>query len=110
MALGPQLQGELLFEPGKSELRPESLLLLEELASLIGDVEEQVSVEGHSDSQPGGQGTDNWEISTGRAIADGEFAPVPRPRNSPVVTVECDPLELITYGGRRSCRCRNHCH
>jgi chemotaxis protein MotB len=61
--------GELLFEPGSAKLRAESLLLLEELASLVSDVDEEVSVEGHSDSQNAGAGESNWGISTARAVA-----------------------------------------
>ena len=63
-----RVKGELLFEPGSAKLRAESLLLLEELASLVRDTEEEVSVEGHSDSQRPGVGGDNWNISTARAV------------------------------------------
>ncbi len=63
--------GQLLFDAGSIELRPESFVLLNEIARLIAAVPELVSIEGHTDVTPAatGSGMSNWHLSTGRAIS-----------------------------------------
>jgi len=63
--------GQLLFDPGSADLRPESFVLLKEIALLIQAVPGPVSVEGHTDdtSSSGARQTSNWRLSAGRAIS-----------------------------------------
>lgn len=63
--------GQLLFDPGSVDLRPESFVLLNELALLIQAVPGPVSIEGHTDDT-GTSDRDplsNWRLSSGRAIS-----------------------------------------
>lgn len=67
--------GQLLFDPGSVELRPESFVLLNEISILIHTLSEAVSIEGHTDETPmaSGDGISNWHLSTGRAISVLEY-------------------------------------
>ena len=63
--------GHLLFDPGSSELRPESFVLLKEIGLLIQAVPGPVSIEGHTDDT-GTQDPErlsNWRLSADRAIS-----------------------------------------
>lgn len=63
--------GQLLFDPGSADLRPESFVLLTELALLIKSIPGPVSIEGHTDDT-GTSNLDeisNWRLSAGRAIS-----------------------------------------
>ncbi len=68
-----RVPGQLLFAAGSTELRPESLVVLREIADLINATPEQVAIEGHTDTSPSGSATTNWAISTGRAVAALEY-------------------------------------
>lgn len=60
--------GQLLFDPGSVELRPESFVVLNEIARLVQAVPDDVSIEGHTDDTPSGLEISNWHLSAGRAI------------------------------------------
>ena len=61
--------GHLLFDPGSTELRPESFVVLTEIAQLVRSLPEHVSIEGHTDDTPASNEASNWHLSTGRAIS-----------------------------------------
>lgn len=63
--------GQLLFDPGSVDLRPESFVLLKEIALLINSVPGPVSIEGHTDDTSAGSSDPaaNWRLSAGRAIS-----------------------------------------
>lgn len=60
----------LLFESGKAELQPQSLPVLDTLASLLRNVPYLISVDGHTDSIPIRtlRYESNWHLSTARAL------------------------------------------
>lgn len=70
------LQGDALFEPGESKLKPEAIGLLQEKGreyaqQLAGDTLAVIAVQGHTDDAPfpvGAKG-DNWRLSGERAAA-----------------------------------------
>lgn len=66
-----RVRGQLLFDPGSARLRPEAFVVLREIAELIRDVENDVSIEGHTDDQPirSAEFPSNWHLSADRAIA-----------------------------------------
>lgn len=68
-----RVPGELMFTSGSTELRVESLVFLQEIASLINGTPDTVAIEGHTDSSPSSSTTSNWQISTARAVATLEF-------------------------------------
>lgn len=96
--------GQILFELGRAELLPEAREILGELASLFDALENEVTVEGHTDDWPIStpEFPSNWELSTTRATnviryliegkglppeqfsaaGYGEFQPI-RPNDSP---------------------------
>lgn len=62
--------GQLLFDPGSAELRPESFVLLNEIARLVQAVPDPVSIEGHTDDTgTSPAGSSNWQLSASRAIS-----------------------------------------
>ncbi|HEB72441.1 MAG TPA: flagellar motor protein MotB [Nitrospirae bacterium] len=65
-----RIKGRALFDPGKSELRPESSDFLKELSVVIKTTKDLiVVVEGHTDNRPihTKRFPSNWELSTLRA-------------------------------------------
>jgi chemotaxis protein MotB len=65
-----RMGGSLLFAPGSARLRPEAVIFLRDVAELIRSVPGDISVEGHTDSTPGGtDGRSNWELAADRAVA-----------------------------------------
>lgn len=64
-----RLSESLLFEPGKAELAPQALGLIDKIATLITAADKPVRVEGHTDNVPisTAQFHSNWELSTARA-------------------------------------------
>ncbi|MDR4509708.1 MAG: OmpA family protein [Candidatus Brocadiaceae bacterium] len=72
-ALSVLLPGSILFDPGKTQLRPQSKTTLKTIADILkSDVpNETVRIEGHTDSDPIKKHKDmyksNWELSTARA-------------------------------------------
>ena len=64
-----QLDGDLLFDSGRAELRGESIPLLNDLAELIRRMDYRVDVLGHTDNLPIATTLfpSNWELSGARA-------------------------------------------
>ncbi|MBV8125080.1 MAG: flagellar motor protein MotB [Burkholderiaceae bacterium] len=61
-----------MFDSGSAVVKPYMRDLLHELAGVLGDLPNRLTIEGHTDSQafPGGQrGYSNWELSADRANA-----------------------------------------
>lgn len=66
------LSDEFLFDTGKAELKTGSSKILAKLASMFGQIEAKVSIEGHTDNQPivhASRYKDNWELSGARALS-----------------------------------------
>lgn len=66
------LSDRFLFDVGKAELKPGAAPVLGKLASLFGDLNTTVSIEGHTDNVPIGRYSsykDNWELSGARAMS-----------------------------------------
>ncbi len=60
----------LFFDIGSARLKPDAVSLLRLIASRIGQVPNEVVIEGHTDSRPyAGTGYNNWDLSTDRANA-----------------------------------------
>jgi len=60
----------LFFDIGSARLKPDAVTLLRLIASRIGQVPNEVVIEGHTDSRPyAGAGYNNWDLSTDRANA-----------------------------------------
>lgn len=61
----------ILFEMGKSEIKPSGLEVLEELEGLFKDFENDIVIEGHTDNVPINtrEYESNWELSTARAVS-----------------------------------------
>jgi len=57
------------FDPGSADLKPQMFAVLSVLARELGDIPNQVRVEGHSDNTPiaTARYPSNWELSTARA-------------------------------------------
>ncbi|MFD0714987.1 flagellar motor protein MotB [Paenibacillus sp. GCM10027626] len=67
-----RLSDQFLFDLGKADLKKESIPVLDKLASLFKQLENTVSIEGHTDNlpiQPGGEFKDNWGLSAGRSLS-----------------------------------------
>jgi chemotaxis protein MotB len=65
------LSGSLLFESGRSDLRPESAEILSRLANLLEPTQGKIRIEGHTDNIPIAtpEIPSNWELSSYRAAA-----------------------------------------
>jgi flagellar motor protein MotB len=71
------LQGEVLFDSGSDQLRPEGRAFLERLAPQLGGLlaaerDQMVLIGGHTDDRPlrgNAAFPSNWELSTARAVA-----------------------------------------
>jgi len=66
-----RVKGQLLFESGNTELRPEALIFLDELARLILAFPYDVAIEGHTDDVPmrSAEVPTNWHLSALRAVS-----------------------------------------
>ncbi|OAI40696.1 hypothetical protein AYO38_05430 [bacterium SCGC AG-212-C10] len=60
----------LLFGSGSADLRPGSQVVLDEIASLLEGLPNQIRVEGHTDNVPvnSDQYDSNWELSAARSV------------------------------------------
>lgn len=60
----------VLFDSGKAELKEESLEILDKVAVLINQFENELIIEGHTDNNPihTAQFDSNWELSVIRAV------------------------------------------
>jgi len=65
-----QLGDRVLFDLGKSELKPEAYPILNLVAKIIREKAENVLVSGHTDNVPinSPRFPSNWELSTSRAV------------------------------------------
>jgi len=65
-------QNRPMFASGKAELQPYTKTILHEIGKMLNDVENRISLSGHTDGKPfpsGDKGYSNWELSADRANA-----------------------------------------
>ena len=65
-------QNRPMFNLASAELQPYTKVILHEIAKVLNDVENRVSLSGHTDARPyanGERGYSNWELSADRANA-----------------------------------------
>jgi chemotaxis protein MotB len=64
-------QNRPMFDLGSSQLKDYTTKILQELATYLNDVPNNISLSGHTDTTPyaGGRGFSNWELSADRANA-----------------------------------------
>lgn len=65
-------QNRPMFALGKAELQPYTKTILREIGKMLNDVNNKVSLSGHTDAKPfpsGDKGFSNWELSADRANA-----------------------------------------
>ena len=65
-------QNRPMFASGKAELQPYTKTILHEIGKMLNDVENKISLSGHTDGKPfpsGDKGYSNWELSADRANA-----------------------------------------
>lgn len=73
-----RFKDNMLFDSGKAELKPEALMILDDIVDLLADsirAVRLVRVEGHTDNVPisNSDFADNWELSTARAWSVGNY-------------------------------------
>jgi len=64
------VRDRVLFRSGEAFLEPEGQRVLDQLSLVLGHIDNQIVVEGHTDDVPirgGGRFPTNWELSTARA-------------------------------------------
>jgi chemotaxis protein MotB len=67
-----RLSGSYLFDSGRAELKPNSLAILDAIASELKLLPNDIRIDGHTDSTPltdSPRYPTNWELSTARALA-----------------------------------------
>lgn len=65
-------QNRPMFPSGSSKLQPYAVTILTQIGAALNDVENRVSIAGHTDAVPytaGPEGYSNWELSSDRANA-----------------------------------------
>jgi chemotaxis protein MotB len=65
-------QNRPMFNVASAELQPYTKIILHEIGQVLNDVQNRVSLSGHTDPTPytnGGRGYSNWELSADRANA-----------------------------------------
>ncbi|AAZ97197.1 outer membrane chemotaxis MotB protein [Thiobacillus denitrificans ATCC 25259] len=65
-------QNRPMFNLASAELQPYTKVILHEIAQVLNDVENRISLSGHTDARPyanGERGYSNWELSADRANA-----------------------------------------
>ncbi len=65
-------QNRPMFNLASAALQPYTRIILHEIARVLNDVQNRISLSGHTDATPyasGGRGYSNWELSTDRANA-----------------------------------------
>jgi chemotaxis protein MotB len=71
-----KLGDQILFDPGKAELKPAGAAALRQVASVLREIPDRdFLVAGHTDNRPIKQSTyhSNWELSTARAVTVVQF-------------------------------------
>ncbi|MDR1916557.1 MAG: OmpA family protein [Synergistaceae bacterium] len=65
------LSEQLMFDEGSAKIHPESLRILYKIGTVLNRIPNQISVEGHTDSNPPLRSIygDNWGLSSARASA-----------------------------------------
>jgi chemotaxis protein MotB len=65
--------GDLLFDSGKANIRPEAFGILDKVGRILNEnvADYNVGIEGHTDNQPIQQSgwKSNWELSSARALS-----------------------------------------
>ncbi len=66
-----QLDESILFDPGRADLKDNSKEVLETIATIVNDTDNDVLVEGNTDNIPMNNEVfqSNWELSTARAVS-----------------------------------------
>lgn len=66
-----RIRDGVLFQSGSDQLLPGGLPLLDGLADIAADMEQDLAIEGHTDDRPisNSRFPSNWELSAGRATA-----------------------------------------
>jgi chemotaxis protein MotB len=69
------LTGDVLFDSGRAELKPESMMALRKVADIVRDTPYVLNVIGHTDNIPISNDvfSSNWELSTTRACVTAKF-------------------------------------
>jgi chemotaxis protein MotB len=65
-------QNRPMFNLASAELQPYTKIILHEIGRMLNDVQNRISLSGHTDTMPyanGGRGYSNWELSADRANA-----------------------------------------
>lgn len=65
-------QNRPMFALGKAELQPYTITILREIGKMLNEVDNKISLSGHTDGKPfpsGDKGYSNWELSADRANA-----------------------------------------
>ncbi|CAE6715083.1 hypothetical protein R69927_04806 [Paraburkholderia domus] len=65
-------QNRPMFPSGSSKLQPYAVTILTQIGAALNDVENRISIAGHTDAVPytaGPEGYSNWELSSDRANA-----------------------------------------
>ena len=65
-------QNRPMFNLASAELQPYTKIILHEIGKVLNDVQNRISLSGHTDATPyamGGRGYSNWELSADRANA-----------------------------------------
>jgi chemotaxis protein MotB len=64
-----QLEGDLMFHSGESQLTPETFALLNGLSNYINEIDRNIDIVGHTDNIPISTSVypSNWELSAARA-------------------------------------------
>lgn len=65
-------QNRPMFALGRAELQPYTKTILREIGKMLNDVDNKISLSGHTDAKPfpsGDKGYSNWELSADRANA-----------------------------------------
>jgi chemotaxis protein MotB len=62
---------KVLFDPGRADVQPDGMTILDVVANALAQIPNAVVVEGHTDSRPisTAQYPSNWELSTARATS-----------------------------------------
>jgi chemotaxis protein MotB len=67
-----RMDSKVLYESGSAQILPDGVTILESIGPVINAVDNNVVIEGHTDSQPtngGGGFATNWELSSARAVS-----------------------------------------
>jgi chemotaxis protein MotB len=69
------LSEKLLFKSGKAEVEPEGMSVIDTLAQILRGIDKQISIDGHTDSDPirSFRYESNWHLSVARAVNVGYF-------------------------------------